>query len=382
MNTLLSRLKGCLLIKDTSDLGFFALLLGVMLAMPLGNALFPPESTFHVTSFTMGVWGKYLCYAVLAISLNMLWGYTGLLCLGQCLFFALGGYAFGMYLMLMIGELGSYGSSLPDFMVFLGYEELPVHWKPFYNPVFAIAAAAWVPGLVALVFGVLAFRSRIKGVYFAILTQALTYAAALLFFRNDFTFGGNNGFTDFRFILGADIRTEATSRWLFVASCVLLLAVYWLVAWMLETKFGKIQQAIRDSENRVRFSGYSTTHFKVFIFVISAMIAGLAGALYVPQAGIINPSEMWPAKGLDIVVWVAVGGRGTKLGPVIGAIVVNLLKSWTTRAYPESWLIILGMVFVLVVLFMPNGIVGLWAQAKAWWSKKRTPPVESNIATT
>ncbi|MGY8688225.1 MAG: ABC transporter permease subunit, partial [Verrucomicrobiales bacterium] len=197
------------------------------------NALFAPESTLHVSSFTLGVWGKYLCYAIFAISLNMLWGYTGLLCLGQCLFFALGGYAFGMYLMLMIGELGSYGSKLPDFMVFLGYEKLPVHWKPFYSPIFAIAAAVWVPGLVALIFGILAFRSRIKGVYFAILTQALTYAAALLFFRNDFTFGGNNGFTDFKFILGADIRTEATSRWLFVASCILLLSVYWLVAWML-----------------------------------------------------------------------------------------------------------------------------------------------------
>jgi urea transport system permease protein len=381
MDTLLTRLKGWLAMKDTSDLGFIVLLLGVMLALPMCNALFAPESTLHVSSFTLGVWGKYLCYAIFAISLNMLWGYTGLLCLGQCLFFALGGYAFGMYLMLMIGELGSYGSKLPDFMVFLGYEKLPVHWKPFYSPIFAIAAAVWVPGLVALIFGILAFRSPIKGVYFAILTQALTYAAALLFFRNDFTFGGNNGFTDFKFILGADIRTEATSRWLFVASCILLLSVYWLVAWMLETKFGKIQQAIRDSENRVRFSGYSTTHFKVFIFVISAMIAGLAGALYVPQAGIINPSEMWPAKGLDIVVWVAVGGRGTKLGPVIGAIVVNLLKSWATRAYPESWLIILGMVFVLVVLFMPKGIVGLWAQAKALWAKRRTGNPETNIAT-
>lgn len=382
METILSRIRGWLLLKDNSDLGFLALLVGVMIALPLGNAIFPDESALHVSSFTLGVWGKYLCCAILAISLNMLWGYTGLLCLGQCLFFALGGYAFGMYLMLMIGELGSYGSKLPDFMVFLGYEKLPAHWKPFYSPTFAILAAAWVPGLVALIFGILAFRSRIKGVYFAILTQALTYAAALLFFRNDFTFGGNNGFTDFRFILGADIRTDSTSRWLFIASCLLLFAVYWLVAWTLETKFGKIQQAIRDSENRVRFSGYSTTHFKVFIFVVSAMIAGLAGALYVPQAGIINPSEMWPAKGLDIVVWVAVGGRGTKLGPVIGAIVVNLLKSWATRAYPESWLIILGMVFVLVVLFMPNGIVGLWAQIKARWAKRRLSKTETAVAST
>ena len=380
METLSTKLTHCLRLREQSDTWFMALVVAVMIAMPMGNALFAADSALHVSSFTLGVWGKYLCYAILAISLNMLWGYTGLLCLGQCLFFALGGYAFGMYLMLMIGELGSYGSTLPDFMVFLGYEELPVHWRPFYNPAFAVAAALWVPGLVALIFGMLAFRSRIKGVYFAILTQALTYAAALMFFRNDFTFGGNNGFTDFRFIFGADIRTEATARWLFVASALLLLAVYWFVAWMLETKLGKIQRAIRDSENRVRFSGYSTTHFKVFIFVISAMIAGAAGALYVPQAGIINPSEMWPAKGLDIVVWVAVGGRGTKIGPVIGAIVVNLLKSWTTRAYPESWLIILGMVFVLVVLFMPNGIVGLWAQLKAKWSRNMPSKPEPSTA--
>lgn len=368
-------------LREKSDLGIMALIVAVMIAMPLGNAWFPSESTLHVSGFTLGVWGKYLCYAVLAISLNLLWGYTGLLCLGQCLFFALGGYAFGMYLMLMIGELGSYGSKLPDFMVFLGYEELPIHWRPFYSPIVAIAAAMLVPGLVALIFGTLAFRSRIKGVYFAILTQALTYAAALLFFRNDFTFGGNNGFTDFRFIFGADIRTDATARWLFAASALLLLMVYWLVAWILETKLGKIQRAIRDSENRVRFSGYSTTHFKVFIFVLSAMIAGLAGALYVPQAGIINPSEMWPAKGLDIVVWVAVGGRGTKFGPVIGAIVVNLLKSWTTRAYPESWLIILGALFVVVVLFLPNGLVGWWAQMKAKWNQRASSTPQTDAAT-
>jgi len=338
---------------------FFLFIAAFVVLMPLLNGMVAEEGLFHVSSFTLGVWGKYLCYAVLAMSLNMLWGYTGLLCLGQCLFFALGGYAFGMYLMLMIGDLGAYKSTLPDFMVFLGYTELPVHWKPFYSPVFAVLAAMWVPGLVAFVFGFLAFRSRIKGVYFAILTQALTYAAALLFFRNDFTFGGNNGFTDFKFIFGADIREAASTRWLFVASGILLLSVYLLIAWMLKTKFGKVQEAIRDSENRVRFSGYSTTDFKLFVFVVSAVIAGLAGALYVPQAGIINPGEMWPAKGLDIVVWVAVGGRGTKWGPVIGAVFVNLLKSYTTHAYPESWSIILGVLFVVVVLFLPDGIVGL-----------------------
>ena len=374
MGTSIGSLARCACFKNRGDLGFVAVLLMVTIALPLGNALIPEGSPLYVSSFTLGVWGKYLCYAVLAISLNLLWGYTGLLCLGHCLFFALGGYAFGMYLMLMIGELGSYGSKLPDFMVFLGYEKLPLHWRPFYNPFFAIAAAVVVPGLVALIFGTLAFRSRIKGVYFAILTQALTYAAALMFFRNDFTFGGNNGFTDFKRIFGADMNADSTARGLFIASGLLLLAVYCLVAWMLTTKFGKVQRAIRDSENRVRFSGYSTTHYKVFIFTLSAMIAGLAGVLYVPQAGIINPSEMWPAKGLDIVVWVAVGGRGTKLGPVIGAIVVNLLKSWATRAHPESWLIILGCLFVFVVLFMPDGIVGLWGQAKARWQRWRGNP--------
>jgi urea transport system permease protein len=353
-------------ITDRADRFFLALLLMFVLVLSLGNTYGTEESLVHFSSFTLSVWGKYLCYAVLAISLNLLWGYTGLLCLGQCLFFALGGYAFGMYLMLMIGEDPVYQTALPDFMDFMGISSLPSYWKPFYNPFVAILAATLVPGIIGFVFGVLAFRSRIKGVYFSILTQALTYAAALLFFRNEFGFGGNNGFTDFKFIFGADIRDESTARALFIASAVLLAVVYCFISWMLKTKFGKVQRAIRDSENRVRFSGYSTTHFKVFIFVLSAMIAGAAGALYVPQAGIINPSEMWPTKGLDIVVWVAVGGRGTKFGPVIGAFVVNFIKSWATRAHPESWLIILGCIFMFVVLFMPNGIVGLWHQIKTY----------------
>ena len=368
-------------LKGRSDQTFIGLLFVFIVFLILGNTYAAEGSAFHFSSFTLSVWGKYLCYGVLAISLNMLWGYTGLLCLGQCLFFALGGYAFGMYLMLMIGEDPVYHTTLPDFMDFMGMSKLPSYWKPFYNPVVAILAAAIVPGFVGFIFGVLAFRSRIKGVYFSILTQALTYAAALLFFRNEFGFGGNNGFTDFKFILGADIRDESTARWLFAASGVLLAAVYWLISWMLQTKFGKVQQAIRDSENRVRFSGYSTTHFKVFIFALSGMIAGLAGALYVPQAGIINPSEMWPTKGLDIVVWVAVGGRGTKIGPIIGALVVNFIKSWATRAHPESWLIILGALFIFVVLFMPNGIVGLWYQLKDYIRniKNKTTPDKAAV---
>ena len=335
------------------------LILGILPAL---NAFVPESSAFHVSDFAINLYGKYLCYAVLAISVDLLWGYTGLLSLGQCLFFALGGYAFGMHLMLLIGKLGQYHSDLPDFMVFLGYPRLPPHWVPFRSFWFAAAAVVLVPGLLALVFGFLAFRSRIRGVYFSILTQALTYAACLMFFRNDFTFGGNNGLTDFKFVLGYDVRSPATQRCLFMATGVLLILTYVFCRWLTVTKFGKIQRAVRDSENRVLFSGYAAANFKLFVFVVSAIIAGLAGALYVPQVGIINPSEMAPDKSLEAVVWVAVGGRGTLIGPVVGAIAVNALKSWATRAYPDLWLIILGAMFVIVVLFLPKGIVGLPAR--------------------
>src|SRR6266436_3340808 len=277
---------------------FFALI-----GLPCLNAFVPPSSPFHVTTFTLSVYGKYLCYAVLALSVNLLWGYTGLLSLGQCLFFALGGYALGMHLMLLIGKLGQYNADIPDFMVFLEFPKkyaatggLPPHWIPFKHFWFAAAAVVWVPALVAFVFGWLAFRSRIKGVYFSILSQALTYAATLMFFRNDFTFGGNNGLTDFKFILDHEINAPATKRALFIASGVLLLGTYLLCRWLTSTKFGRIQRAIRDSENRVLFSGYATGHFKLFVFVIAAVIAGLGGALYVPQVGIINPSEMAPER--------------------------------------------------------------------------------------
>jgi urea transport system permease protein len=335
------------------------IILGILPAL---NAFVPESSVFHISDFTINLYGKYLCYATLAISVDLLWGYTGLLSLGQCLFFALGGYAFGMHLMLLIGKLGQYHSDLPDFMVFLGYPKLPPHWEPFRSFWFAAAAVVLVPGLVALVFGFLAFRARIRGVYFSILTQALTYAACLMFFRNDFTFGGNNGLTDFKFILGYDIRSATTQRCLFMATGGLVILTYVFCRWLTRTKFGKIQRAVRDSENRVLFSGYAAANFKLFVFVVSAIIAGLAGALYVPQVGIINPSEMAPDKSLEAVVWVAVGGRGTLIGPVVGAIAVNALKSWATRAYPDLWLIILGAMFVVVVLFLPKGIVGLPSQ--------------------
>ncbi|HSH14770.1 MAG TPA: urea ABC transporter permease subunit UrtC, partial [Verrucomicrobiae bacterium] len=297
-----------------------------LVVLPCLNAFVPVDSAFHVSTFKLGLYGKYLCYAVLALGVNLLWGYTGILSLGQCLFFALGGYMLGMHLMLMIGNLGQYQKDIPDFMVFLEYETryaatggLPLHWIPFKSFGFAAAMVVIVPALVALVFGFLAFRSRIKGVYFSILSQALTYAACLMFFRNDFTFGGNNGLTDFKFILGHDLNSPTTKRVLFICSGLLLLGVYLFCRWLTATKFGLIQRAVRDSENRVLFSGYATAHFKLFVFVVAAIIAALGGALFVPQVGIINPSEMAPEKSLEAVVWVAVGGRGTLIGPILGA---------------------------------------------------------------
>lgn len=354
-----------------------------LVLLPILNAFVPPDSFFHVSNFSINLYGKYLCYAVLALGVNLLWGYTGLLSLGQCFFFSLGGYALGMHLMLMIGKLGQYKAEIPDFMVFLEFAQkypatggLPPHWIPFKSFWFAAAAVVWLPALAAFIFGILAFRSRIKGVYFSILSQALTYAACLMFFRNDFTFGGNNGLTDFKFILGADINNPATKRWLYIASGILLLLTYLLCRWLASTKFGLIQRAIRDSENRVLFSGYATASYKLFVFVLCAVISGLGGALYVPQVGIINPSEMAPDKSLEAVVWVAVGGRSSLIGPILGAIGVNALKSYATRAFAEQWLYILGGLFILVVLFMPKGIVGLpdqLRQLRKAWQARRVP---------
>jgi urea transport system permease protein len=348
----------------------------LLVVLPCLNAFVPATSPWHVSNFAINLYGKYLCYAVLALGVNLLWGYTGLLSLGQALFFSLGGYAIGMHLMLLIGRLGQYHADIPDFMVFLEFPKrfpetggLPPHWLPFRSFAFSAAAAAVVPALVALVFGWLAFRSRIRGVYFSILSQALTYAAALMFFRNDFTFGGNNGLTDFKFILGHDIQAAATKRMLFVASGVLLLAVYSFCRWLTTTKFGLIQQAIRDSENRVLFSGYATADFKLFVFVISAMICGLGGALFVPQVGIINPSEMSPEKSLEAVVWCAVGGRNSLVGPILGALSINALKSYATRALAEQWLYLLGGLFIFVTLVMPEGMVGLPKQLKTLWDR-------------
>lgn len=327
-----------------------------------------------VSNFTINVWGKYLCYALLAISVDLLWGYTGLLSLGQALFFSLGGYMMGMYLMRMIGDLGQYRQPIPDFLVFLGWKELPWFWEPFGSFPFAALMIFLLPGLLAFVFGFLAFRSRVKGVYFSILTQALTYGASLMFFRNDMLLGGNNGFTDFRFILGFDIRSPGTQRGLFIATAVTLLLVYAGLRLLSHTKFGLVQKAIRDGENRVLFSGYATAHFKLFIFIIAAFIAAVGGALYVPQVGIINPSEMTPDKSLEAVVWCAVGGRATLVGPIIGAIGVNSLKSWASRAAPDYWLVILGGLFVIVVLLLPGGIVSIPARLRALWQRFTKKP--------
>ena len=345
--------------------------------LPCLNAFTPPESFLHVSNFTLGVYGKYLCYAILAISVDLLWGYTGLLSLGQALFFALGGYMMGMYLMRMIGDLGQYHKPIPDFLVFLGWRNLPMFWKPFSSFPFAMLMALVLPGLLALGFGYLAFRSRVRGVYFSILTQALTYGACLLFFRNSLLLGGNNGFTDFKFILGCDIRSAATQRGLYVTTAISLLLVYLGCQWLSRTKFGLVQRAIRDRENRVLFSGYAAGNYKLFVFVLSALIAGVGGALYVPQVGIINPSEMQPQNSLEAVVWVAIGGRGTLIGPVLGAILVNALKSWATRAYPDMWLLFLGALFVLVTLLLPNGLVGLPEQMRGW---KRRASARKNVS--
>jgi urea transport system permease protein len=355
----------------------------LIVVLPSLNALTTPGSFLHVSDFSINLYGKYLCYAILAISVDVLWGYTGLLSLGQALFFTLGGYMMGMHLMRMIGNLGQYHQPIPDFLVFLGWHNLPSFWKPFDHFGFALLMVFLLPGVVALTFGYLAFRSRIRGVYFSILTQALTYAACLLFFRNSLLLGGNNGFTDFKFLLGHDLRTPSTQRGLYVASALVLTLVFIVCRWLSRTKFGLVQQAIRDREDRVLFSGYAAAHYKLFVFLVCALVAAVGGMLFVPQVGIINPSEMAPEKSLEAVVWVAVGGRGTLIGPVLGAIGVNALKSWITRAFPDMWLLILGTLFVLVTLFMPKGIVGLPGQFQAlrhrFGTKLKlapTPPVE------
>jgi urea transport system permease protein len=332
----------------------------LFVVFPVCNLVVPAGGALHISDFWITLLGKIMCYAIVALAMDLIWGYTGILSLGHGMFFALGGYAMGMYLMRSIGHEGVYQSDLPDFMVFLDWKAYPWYWSYTDHFWYAALLIVLVPGLLAFVFGYFAFRSRIKGVYFSIITQALTYAAMLLFFRNDTGFGGNNGFTDFKRILGFPITAPSTRMVLFAITGAVLLGFLLLGRLIVASKLGRVLTAIRDAETRVMFSGYNPLYFKLFIWTLSAVICGIAGALYVPQVGIINPSEMSPANSIEIAIWAAVGGRGTLIGPVIGAGVVNLGKSWFTQALPEYWLFALGLVFILVTLFLPRGIAGLW----------------------
>lgn len=359
-----------LLLSDTGSKILTVVIVVGAIVIPLLNLLVPIDSAFHISTYTVTLLGKYLCFALLALSVDLVWGYLGILSLGHGAFFALGGYAMGMHLMRQIGDRGVYGNPLlPDFMVFLNWTELPWYWYGFdFFPV-AVVMIFLAPGILAFVFGWLAFRSRVTGVYLSIMTQALTYALMLAFFQNNFGFGGNNGLTDFKDLLGFDLQNNATRCGLFVSSAIALLLGYSLCKYIAQSRLGSLVMAIRDSESRVRFMGYRDEHIKLFIFVISALLAGVAGALYVPQVGIINPSEFSPIRSIELVIWVAIGGRGTLYGAVLGAFVVNYAKTFFTAWAPEAWLFILGGIFVFVTVFMPKGLVGLYNQLKEASSK-------------
>lgn len=344
------------------------ILIGVLGALAVGVPLLalavPESSSLHVSTYTVALLGKYMTYAMLALAVDLVWGYCGILTLGHSAFFALGGYAIGMYLMREIGARGVYGNPLlPDFMVFLNWKELPWYWHGFDMFWFAACMVVLAPGILALVFGWLAFRSRVTGVYLSIITQALTYALMLAFFRNDMGFGGNNGFTDFKDLMGFDLHSTATRVGLFVASVVALAVGYLVCRYIVLSRSGRVIEAVRDAESRARFLGYRVESYKLWVFVFSAALAGVAGALYVPQVGIINPGEFAPLNSIEVVVWVAVGGRGTLYGAIVGALLVNYAKTFLTGALPEMWLYALGALFVLVTVFLPRGIVGLWRRS-------------------
>ena len=344
---------------------FFIAVVVVCAIAPLLNLALPPESPLHMSDYLVGLLGKIMCYAICALAMDLIWGYTGILSLGHGLFFALGGYVMGMYLMRQIGRDGNYKSDLPDFMVFLDWKELPWHWALSDSFVATLVLIVAVPGLVAFIFGYFAFRSRIKGVYFSIITQALTFALMLLFFRNETGLGGNNGFTDFKRILGLPLATPEMRMTLFVLTGLSLLGFFLMARYLVCSKFGRVLQAIRDAEGRVMFSGYNPLGYKLTIWVISAVMCAVAGALYVPQVGIINPSEMSPAQSIEIAIWAAVGGRATLIGPIVGAFAVNGAKSWLTVAAPEFWLYFLGALFIAVTLFLPGGIMGLLREPRS-----------------
>ena len=345
---------------DRGAIIFLIIVGGVGIAVPILNLLVPPDSPFHVSTYLVSLFGKYACYAILALSIDLIWGYCGILSLGHGAFFALGGYAMGMYLMRQIGTRGVYANPiLPDFMVFLNWKELPIYWYGFQHFAYASLMVALVPGVLAFVFGWFAFRSRVTGVYLSIITQALTYALMLGFFRNNFGFGGNNGLTDFKDILGFNVQAETTRDALFSITCVALMLGFVLCRAIVSSKLGKVLIAIRDAEARTRFLGYRVESYKVFVFALSACMAGIAGALYVPQVGIINPGEFAPGNSIEAVIWVAVGGRGTLIGAAVGAILVNYAKTYfTSGILAPYWLFMLGGLFIGVTLLMPRGIIG------------------------
>jgi urea transport system permease protein len=361
---------------------FLGILLGAATLVVIGNMVLPEDAALHVSNYTVTLIGKYLCYALLALSVDLVWGQVGILSLGHGAFFALGGYSMGMYLMRQIGARGVYANpELPDFMVFLNWKELPWYWHGFDQFWFALIMVMVVPGLLAFVFGWLAFRSRVTGVYLSIITQALTFALMLSFFRNDMGFGGNNGMTDFKDILGFNIKAPGTRAALLYISAIALAVGFVVTRAIQLSRFGKVLVAIRDAESRTRFLGYRVEHYKAAVFTLSAVMAGVAGALYVPQVGIINPGEFAPANSIETVIWVAVGGRGTLVGAVLGAFVVNFGKTLFTGVLPEYWLFALGGLFVFVTLFMPKGIVGVFVAARKHW-QGRLPqvPIENTLS--
>lgn len=367
-----------LLTNDRASRWLFGVMLALAILVPILNLLVPQDSVFHMSTYLVTLLGKYLCYAMLALALDLIWGYCGILSLGHGAFFALGGYAMGMYLMRQIGDRGVYGNpTLPDFMVFLNWQELPWYWYGFDSFAFAALMVLLAPGLLAFVFGWLAFRSRVTGVYLSIITQALTYALMLAFFRNDMGFGGNNGLTDFKDILGFDLQADGTRVVLFLLTLIFLTGAYVLSQYITRSKAGRVLVSIRDAESRTRFIGYRVEHYKLFVFVISAAIAGIAGALYVPQIGIINPSEFNPLNSIEVVIWVAIGGRGTLYGAIIGAVLVNYAKTtFTSGVFAEYWLFLLGALFVVTTIYLPRGVVGILdgylSRKKA---RKRATPV-------
>jgi urea transport system permease protein len=372
-------MTGSPLIRALDRLGVtFLVLLGVIaVAVPLLNLAVPQSSPWHVSIYFVALFGKYVCYAILALAIDLIWGYCGILSLGHGAFFALGGYAMGMYLMRQIGTRGVYANPiLPDFMVFLNWKELPVYWYGFQHFAYAALMVVLVPGLLAFVFGWFAFRSRVTGVYLSIITQALTFALMLGFFRNNFGFGGNNGLTDFKDILGFNVQAPETRATLFAISVITLGLGFYVCRVIVASKFGKVLIAIRDAENRTRFLGYRVESYKLFVFTLSACMAGIAGALYVPQVGIINPSEFAPGNSIEAVIWVAVGGRGTLIGAALGAVLVNYAKtSFTSGTLAPYWLFVLGGLFIAVTLLLPRGIVGTIVH---WWDAGRGPTARGN----